>query len=279
MAFHLLFTEDMTRCLLEDLQDRKERGDMITYLLEAAEGHPPPPHENVAPHLVGVLKVFRRQIETLRRTYEEKTAADTERKRRHRAEKRGEPPPVPPVPPVPQDTQDNAGHHAVPPVPRRREEKGREENLNRSYRSDDRSERSETRTDGTNARSDKRFFSSEEIFDPRNNPVDLALDLCNETNRGMAAAGYIKQLNRIGDTAFREIVNQHSSELKAQEEPRNRGAALMAKMKKCPDCEAERAYDPAEDDPAEVSRLSAASLASAAKNSKNSQNSDFSPEP
>ena len=67
----------------------------------------------------------------------------------------------------------------------------------------------------------------------------------------MAAAGYVKQLNRIGEDAFRTVLAAFWGEIQSGEEPNNRGAAFTARLKQ------QRDFDPED---AEAARVAVAAL-------------------
>ena len=85
--------------------------------------------------------------------------------------------------------------------------------------------------------------SYDDIYDPANNPIDIALTICQEEKPRMAAAGYIRQYQRIGDNAFRVELASYWGELEAGEIPRNRGSALMARLQRIEDYNAEEAAE------------------------------------
>ena len=67
----------------------------------------------------------------------------------------------------------------------------------------------------------------------------------------MAAAGYVKQINRIGEDAFRTVLAAFWGEIQSGEEPNNRGAAFNARLKQ------QRDFDPED---AEAARVAVAAL-------------------
>lgn len=113
----------------------------------------------------------------------------------------------------------------------------------RRHRSKSKEPESDGRPDGID--------SYDHIFDPRNDPVAMAVELCQESRPRMAAAGYARQRARIGDDAFRAVLATFWGEIRAGEEPRNRGAAFSARLKEQAD------FDPQE---AEAARKAVAAL-------------------
>ena len=132
-----------------------------------------------------------------------------------------------------------------------------------SDRSDDRSITDGSRADDSSITS---INSYEDVCNPDADLVELSINLCDDEKRGVAAAGYRRQLERIGDTAYRQLLATFWSELKAGEEPRNRGAALMARLKKVTETDAAEAEEARRviaalgDQGAEVSRADQASV-------------------
>ena len=72
-----------------------------------------------------------------------------------------------------------------------------------------------------------------DIWDLNNDPVKMASSLCRE-NDARSRGGFGNQMKRVGDQAFRIALAAFFGEIRAGEEPRRRGSALMARLKALP---------------------------------------------
>ena len=71
--------------------------------------------------------------------------------------------------------------------------------------------------------------------------ADYAADFCGETKQPRTVAAFKRVLNIIGPEAFRSELAAFAGEVAAGEEPRNRGAAFMARLKTAVEARRQRA--------------------------------------
>ena len=69
------------------------------------------------------------------------------------------------------------------------------------------------------------------IYDPDLDPVEIAIDVCEEAKPDLARGFYRRALKAIGDKAMRDLIAETNSELKAGE-LKNPGAILSGKLKR-----------------------------------------------
>ena len=236
MAFKLQLTDEMIGFLrLESLSDA-DAGALIRLLIDAADGLPPP--ASVPQPLTHVLSIFRGQVAAFRASYDKKASENIARQKRFQQRKRA---------------GTNNAHNALDALDGVSNAHNANNTpyhnkpyQNKSSHSSDTSvpSVSDEWTDGTNG-----VDSYDDIFDTRRDAALLALTICRETNPTLSRHAYIKQHARLGDAVFRDVLARFWAELKAGEEPNNRGAVLMSRLKACPDVdlaeveEARRACD------------------------------------
>lgn len=79
-------------------------------------------------------------------------------------------------------------------------------------------------------------FSSENcksaLGNPASNPVEIALEICSETESDRMRNYLSNVRSTVGEVAFRQEIVAFAAELAAGESVKNRGAALVARLKK-----------------------------------------------
>lgn len=211
MSFKLQLTDEMIGFIRSESLSDADAGRLIKLLIDAAEERPPP--ETVPQPLTYTLPIFLAQIEKFRDAYNQRVASNAERQRRFQERRRN-----------------NAldALSGVSDVSNAKPDHTRPQQNKPNVPSGHSSVRNAV------GRSPVGVDSYDDIWNPESNPVDLALHVCDEGNPRMAAAGFIREIRRIGDTAFRSELAVFWSELNAGENPRNRGAAFSARLKRLP---------------------------------------------
>lgn len=70
------------------------------------------------------------------------------------------------------------------------------------------------------------------LGNPSSNPVEIALEICSETKSDRMRNFLSNVRSTVGDVAFRQEIVAFAAELAAGESVKNRGAALVARLKK-----------------------------------------------
>ncbi len=256
MAFKLQLTDEMIRFFRTPQISDADAGCLIRLLIDAAEERELP--ATIPQPLTFTLPIFLGQVEAFRENYKRKVEGSAERMRRHREK----------------ESDDDSEMLRATGVATRNRRNNAQQALQRATGVTERNAHGyafsyQTRPDQNKpeqTESSSRPFgrfqegadgrpvgieSYDQIFDGRNDPVEMALELCQESRPRMAAAGYVKQLHRIGEDAFRTVLAAFWGEIEAGEEPRNRGAAFTARLKEQAD------FDPLD---AEAARVAVAAL-------------------
>lgn len=261
MAFKLQLTDEMIRFFRTPQISDADAGCLIRLLIDAAEEQPLP--AAVPQPLTFTLPIFLGQIEAFRENYKRKVEGSAERMRRHR-QKESEDDDMLRVTSVATRNKRNMRNNAQQALQRATGATGATERNAHGYAFSYQTRPDQNKPEQTESSSrpfgrfqegaDGRpvgIESYDQIFDGRNDPVEMALELCQESRPRMAAAGYVKQLHRIGEDAFRTVLAAFWGEIEAGEEPRNRGAAFNARLKE------QRDFDPED---AEAARVAVAAL-------------------
>ena len=232
MGFKLQLTDEMIRFIRQPSLSHEHAGVLVRLLIDVAEGKDLP--DDIPQPLTYTLPIFAGQIEAFRESYLRKIAQSAERVRRCREKEMKRITSVTDVTSVTSVTCVTDTCNACNAPNQTKPDQTKPDQFNPSG-----TDRTDRRPIGVN--------SYDDIYDPANNPIDIALTICQEQKPRMAAAGYIRQYQRIGDNAFRVELASYWGELEAGEIPRNRGSALMARLQRIED------YNPEE--AAEVRRL------------------------
>ena len=254
MAFKLQLTDEMIRFFRSPTLADADAGCLIRLLIDIADGNGIP--DKIPQPLTYVIPIFSGQIESFRESYERKLKLNADRVNQYRRKD------VSRITSVTGITEHYTALQALQPLQSITDTRNacnachslnqtntdqtrpdQSKSIQNKPNGNDPTERTDGIPDGIN--------SYDDIFNSAFNPVDMAIMVCNESNPRIAAAGYIKQIKRIGDQAFRVELAAFWGELSAGEEPDHRGRAFSSRLKAVGD------YDEAE---AEAARRACADL-------------------
>ncbi len=251
MSFKLQHTEEMARFILSDAISNEEAGILVRILETVAAGGEVP--TKIPQPLTHVVPIFAGQIEKHRSCYLAKVEASAERMRKKRqrereryAEQREQS--VTGVTPTRYAEQREQREQSVTSVTPQRYAEQREQREQSvtsvtppCYAPKTKQNKAkqikavDPNTDpnpNTNSKTYRIGVDSyDDIYSAFNDPIEIAVEFCQEANPRSATSAYRRHLTRIGEDAFRSVLAKFWGEVRSGEEPRSRGAAFMARLK------------------------------------------------